>query len=244
MMKKVDKESPVPLYYQLKQILSDLIENEDLKPDDPVPTERRLCDFHGISRMTVNKAILTLVNEGLVYREQGRGTFVASPKEKHSLSSLLGFTEEMQRRGLSTNTKMIAFRRQPATKKLRQQLQLEATQEVFSIQRLRYIGGEPHALETAFIPVHLCPDLTPELLDNRSLYAVLLNRYFLEMDYANQTIEPVLLDDYESNILQVKKHSLALLFSRRTFLKSGIPFEVTKSVYRSDKYKFEVTLRS
>ena len=244
MMKKVDKDSPVPLYYQLKEILANLIENEELRPNDPIPTERRLCEYHGISRMTVNKAILNLVNEGLVYREQGRGTFVARPKEKHALSSLLGFTEDMSRRGLNTETRMISFQRQATTKKLRQQLCLEESQEVFAIQRLRYINKEPHALETAYIPVALCPDLTLDMLADSSLYAILINRYAVEMDYALQTIEPVMLDDYESEMLHVKKHSLALLFSRRTFLKTGVPFEVTKAVYRSDKYKFEVTLKS
>src|SRR5690606_39612226 len=71
-MRKVDKNSRVPLYYQLKEIIQEMIENEELQPNEPIPTERELCEIHGISRMTVREAIMALVNEGVLYREQGR----------------------------------------------------------------------------------------------------------------------------------------------------------------------------
>ena len=86
-MKKIVKDSPLPLHYQLKQILLEMIENELLKPGDSIPSERELCEAQDVSRMTVNKAILSLVNEGVLYREQGKGTFVAKPKINQNLSS-------------------------------------------------------------------------------------------------------------------------------------------------------------
>jgi GntR family transcriptional regulator len=242
-MKKVNKHSPLPLHHQLKMLLAELIENEVLQPDDPIPTERELCEFHGISRMTVNKAIMSLVNDGLVYRERGRGTFVLKPKERHQLSCLLGFTEEMQRRGLAVNTKILSFERTLPTKKIQQALALRKGQSVFAITRLRCISGEPYALETAYLPCHLCNDLSKELLTDHSLYQVLARNFSLEMDHASQSIEPVLLNDYESSLLGVAVNSLALLFSRQTYLEDGTPMEVTKAIYRSDRYKFEITLR-
>lgn len=239
----MDKSSPGPLYYQLKNIICELIENEELKAHDPVPTERELCEYHGVSRMTVNKAIMSLVNEGLVYRERGKGTFVVQNKEKHQLSALLGFTEEMQRRGLEVRTEMISFQKKKATKKLQQELQMTTDQEVFEITRLRYVSNEPYALETAYIPVRLCENLDENMLKNQSLYTVLAGRFGLEMDYAYQTIEPVMINDYESEFLHVEKKSLALLFSRRTYLKDNTPMEVTKAIYRGDRYKFEIMLQ-
>lgn len=242
MMRKVDKGSPVPLYYQLKNIIAELIENEELKPGDPVPTERELCELHGISRMTVQKAILALVNEGVVYREQGKGTFVAQSKERHRLLQLAGFTEEMQRRGLKVATELLSFERKLPTKKVQSDLNLSPQDEVFEVERLRLIDGEPYALETVYLPVMLCPALSGEKLKNASLYDVLSREFGLQIGYAYQTIEPVLINDYESNFLHVKKNSLALLFSRHTYLTDDTPFEVTKAIYRSDKYKFEVAL--
>ena len=242
-MKRVNKHSFVPLYYQLKDIITEMIENEELKPQDPIPSERELCEYHGVSRMTVNKAITSLVSEGLLYREQGKGTFVARPKERHSLSELRSFTEDMRRQGMTVETRMISFQKRPVTKKLEKALQLREGQQVFEIRRLRIVSGEPYALETAYIPTHLCEDLTAEKLENKSLYAILSEVYQLEMVYAYQTIEPVIIDDYESMLLQVEKNSLGLLFSRKTYLQDHTPMELTKAIYRSDKYKYEVMLK-
>lgn len=242
-MKKVNKDSPIPLYYQLKTILCELIENEEIRANEIVPTERELCEFHGISRMTVNKAIASLVNEGLLYRERGKGTFIVKNKEKHPLQNLLGFTEDMKRRGISIHTKMICFQRKLPTKKLKHELQLENQEDVFEITRLRNVDGEPYALETAYIPTKLCEDLAADMLENNSLYHILETQFGLQFDYGRQTIEPVLVNDYESKILQVKQKTLALMFSRLTYSKENVPIEVTKSIYRSDRYKFEITLK-
>jgi GntR family transcriptional regulator len=108
---------------------------------------------------------------------------------------------------------------------------------------LRLVAGEPYAIETAYLPVELCEGLTMEKLDNKSLYDILLSEYGLKMDYAHQTIEAVILDEYESEILQVPEKSIALMLSRKTFLEGDRPMELTKAVYRGDKYKFEVVLR-
>ncbi|SHI63863.1 GntR family transcriptional regulator [Propionispora hippei] len=242
-MQKVDKTSPVPLYYQLKNILVELIENEELQPDDPIPPERELCEYHGVSRMTVNKAVVSLVNQGVLYREQGKGTFVAPHKGKYTLSGLFGFTEDMERRGLTVRTTLISFEKKEATKKILETLKLEDHQPVFEITRLRYVEEEPYALETAYIPVYLCETLTADMLQDHSLYGLLTGEFGLQIEHAYQTIEPVLMNDYESNMLDVKKNKLALLFSRRTYVKGNIPMEMTKAIYRSDRYKFEVTLQ-
>lgn len=242
-MRKVNKSSPIPLHYQLKDIICELIENEELKPGDPIPPERELCAFHEVSRMTVNKAILNLVNEGLLYREQGKGTFVSKPKERHQLSSLVSFTEDMKAKGLEVDTKMLSFSRKKATKKIQKSLGLEDGQDVFEITRLRLVSGEPYAIETAFIPVFLCEQLSREMLEGKSLYDVLTSRFGLVMDYARQSIEAVIMDEYESSMLNVEKNAIALMLSRKTYLKDDTPMELTKAIYRADKYKFEVVLK-
>src|SRR5690242_9285570 len=93
-----------------------MIEEGLLKPGDLIPPERELCETQGISRMTVNKAIMALVNEGVLFREQGKGTFVAQPKMNRTLSQLKGFTEEMLEKGLIPSTKILSFEIKAATK--------------------------------------------------------------------------------------------------------------------------------
>lgn len=242
-MKKLDKNSPLPLYYQLKNLLCEMIENEELKPDAPIPSEREICEKYGISRMTANKAIVSLVTEGILYREQGKGTFVARNKEKYQLSNLLSFSEEMRKRGEKTDTKLLSFCKKQPTKRLREELCLKEDQAVFEIIRLRYITGNPYALETAYIPVYLCDNLHAKMLESQSLYRILEEKFELCVEYAYQTLEPTIINDYESETLGIAKGALAILLSRKTYLKNDIPVEFTKAIYRGDRYKFEILLK-
>lgn len=243
-LKKISKESPIPLYYQLKELIQEQIEDEIFKPGDPIPTEMELCQIHNISRMTVNKAIMSLVHEGLLYREQGRGTFVAENKRKHQLNNLKGFTEEMMQKGYSVETKILSFETVEATKNKKEHLKLgEKGEKIIEIKRLRYIENEPFALETAWIPFKLCPDLDVKINNSKSLYEIFQRKYGYILAEAKQTIEPIMINDYESELLNLRKNSLALLFRRTTYLDDGQIIEYTKAIYRSDKHKYELILK-
>lgn len=242
-MRKVTKESPLPLYYQLKEILLEMIENEELKPGDPIPPERELCKKHGISRMTARKAVMSLANEGVVFREQGRGTFVARPKINQKISNLRGFTEEMKEKGLITKTKLLSFKIKKATKENKKHLEmLGEDDKVIEIKRLRYINEEPFCIEVASIPHELCPDMKRENLENNSLYNLLEKKYGFKLKYAKQTIEPIMSDEYESDLLNQKEKILCLLFRRKTYLEDEKIIECTKAIYRGDIYKYEIRL--
>lgn len=242
-MRKISKNNPVPIYYQIKEILLEMIENEELKCGDMIPTERELCEIQGVSRMTVNKAILELVNQGILYREQGKGTFVAKPKEKHQLKYLKSFTEEMREQGLNSDVKILSFEVKEATKQVKTMLNMkEEDNRVIEIKRLRISDNEPVAIETAFIPHKLCPDLTREMIEGKSLYNVFREKYNYHPSMAKQTIEPIMLNEYERELLNEPSTSLALLFNRNTYTKDGIHIEYTNAIYRSDKYKYEVIL--
>lgn len=243
-LKKVSKQSPLPLYYQLKEILGEMIDNEELKPGDPILPELELCKLHDISRMTARKAIMSLVNEGLLYREQGKGTFVSSPKEKQQMTKLRGFSEEMEEKGLKTSTKLLSFRIKKATKKVKANLQLSDENDlVIEIRRLMIIEDEPFSLETVSIPHYMCPDMLKETIEGNSLYKLLSKNYNYVMDYAKQSIEPTILAEYESSMLDIPKDTMALLLKRKTYLVDGRVVEYTKSIYRSDKYKYEIMLK-
>ncbi|MBC8061511.1 MAG: GntR family transcriptional regulator [Clostridiaceae bacterium] len=242
-MQKVSKINPLPLYYQIKNIIREMIENEELKPGEMIPAERELCEIQGVSRMTVNKAIMDLVNEGIVYREQGKGTFVAVPKERQQISKLKGFTEEMEQKGLESNTSILSFKVKPATKQLRTILNLKNEEsEVIEIIRLRISNGEPLAIETAWISNDIFGDLTAETIDGKSLYNIFREKYGADPIKAKQTIEPIILSRYEATLLNQKQSSVALMFKRTTYLKDGSTIEYTNAIYRSDRYKYEIIL--
>lgn len=237
-MRKISKSNPVPIYHQLKEILQEMIDNEELKPNDPIPTERELCEIHGISRMTAREAIMSLVNEGVLYREQGRGTYVAQPKPKHQLSELKGLTEHMEQMGHKVDTQIISFDIIDAPKNIAKELKLKAGQEkVIELQRLRIVDQVPYAIETVWLNHAICFNLTRECIEGHSLYKVLRERYSLIPHYARQTVEPIKLSDYEGNLLGLELDALALLFRRTTYSIDEEIIEYTKAIYRIDKHK-------
>ncbi|MHB9922001.1 GntR family transcriptional regulator [Clostridium botulinum] len=244
MMKIVSKKNPIPLHYQIKEILQEMIENEELKPGDAVPTERELCEIQGVSRMTVNKAIMSLVNEGLLYREQGKGTFVAKPKENKEIAGLKSFSEIMQDKGLKTETRILFFHIKEATKKIKSVLNLsDNNNKVIEISRLRMCEGEPVAIETVWIPHNLCSDMERQTIEGKSLYETFKNKYNYFPEKAKQTIEPIILNEYECKLLNQNENALALMFRRTTYIKGEIPIEYTKAIYRSDIYKYELVFQ-
>lgn len=243
-MKKVSKDNPIPLHYQIKEILQEMIENEVLKPGQSIPSERELCEIQGVSRMTVNKAIMALVNEGLIYREQGKGTFVSSAKVKRDISWLKSFTEQMQENGVISRTKILSFKLIDATKKYKLELKMpEDENEIIEIKRLRFSDQLPVAIETAWLPYYLFNGMTREIIEDKSLYKIFREKYGYKLDKAIQTIEPTMLNEYESKLLNQENCALALIFRRTTYLENGIPIEYTKSTYRSDKYKYQITIK-
>jgi len=244
-MRKVEKNTPIPLYYQLKEIIQEMIDSGELKPDEPIPTERELCAIHGISRMTAREAIMALVNEGVLYREQGKGTFVSQPKLRHQLSELKGLTEDMEKLGHKVETKILSFSVQEASKRIAKSLQLpEGQEKVIQLERLRIVDQIPYAIETVWLNQAKCFNLTQPCLEGNSLYQILRERYSLIPHYARQTVEPIKLNEYESELLGVDKESLALLFRRTTYSPTDEIIEHTKGIYRIDKHKFEIILKA
>jgi GntR family transcriptional regulator len=167
----IDRQSPVPLYYQLKEILLELIESEEVAPNTPIPTEKELEEQHQVSRTTVRQAIAELVNNGYLYRQQGVGTFVSRPKIGHNAQELLSFTDEMRLRRVKPGTQLLHFNRIVPSKKVARRLGLLAGEEVYEIQRLRFVDSEPVGLHTSYLPVHNVPGLTYRKLEEyQSLY--------------------------------------------------------------------------
>lgn len=241
-MRKVIKKSPIPIYYQLKEIIVEMIENEELEAHDLIPTERELCKIHDISRMTVRMAIMTLVNEGVLYREQGKGTFVATQKPKHQLSRLKGLTEDMQDMGHKVDTKVLSFKKVPSSKIVAKNLNLNAGDDALEIQRLRIVNDTPYAIETAWFNPAKVPNLKRADIEGRSLYEILREEYSIVPKYAKQTVDPIQLNEAEKEMFELEGDSLALLFHRSTYTENEEIFEYTKGIYRIDKHKFEIYL--
>ncbi|MBA2679819.1 MAG: GntR family transcriptional regulator [Ktedonobacteraceae bacterium] len=238
----IDKNSPIPAYYQIMKHLREKIADGAYSINSTLPPERELVEMYQVSRMTVRQAIAELVNEGILVRRKGIGTFVAPPKLEQELSSLTSFTEDMAQRGMKAGGRILSFKEISPDATLQKILGLSAEETVFESVRLRLADEEPMALETTTLIAALCPGLKWEDLENQSLYKLLTERWNLQLEYATQSLEPILAPSHEAAILDVAPGAPLLLMHRTTYDEGGRAFEHVKSLYRGDRYKFVTEL--
>ncbi|AOM84505.1 putative transcriptional regulator of N-Acetylglucosamine utilization, GntR family [Salisediminibacterium beveridgei] len=224
------------MYYQLQEMLRKLIESGDLKPGDPIPSERELSEQHDISRMTIRQALTNLVNEGLLTRSKGRGTFVAEEKIEQPLMKLTGFSEDMRLRGIEPGSRLIQFDTVKAGDNVAKYLEIDPGTKVYQISRLRLGDGAPMAYETSFLRMDGL--LLKETDLQGSLYALIEATLNKKIARARQTIEPSFATEDEAELLTVETGSPVLLLERITRFDDGTVFEYVKSAYRGDRYKF------
>lgn len=236
-------DSRVPLYYQLVGIIKRNITGGILKPGDLLPSEAEICEAYRISRSTVRQAFSSLEAEGLVYRRRGKGTYIASPKLRRKLDNLYSFSAEMAQNGLVPKSKVIVFEKLDPSPDLVKSLKLKKGEElVFKIVRVRLANDEPLLLETTFVPVDFCPFLEKQMLETDSLYRILIETAALNPFYAVETYEPVIFKKSEAAILNCKPGMCGYFVERTSFLETGEVFELTQSLVRGDRCRFEVEL--
>jgi GntR family transcriptional regulator len=237
----VNKQSPLPLYYQIEEHIKGLIDSGGLKPGDVLPSERELAESFNISRMTVRQAITNLVNKNLLYRKKGSGTYVSHHKFEQSLHGLTSFSEDMRSRGFEPGNKLIHFELSSPTEELVHHFSLQGEDLVYKIKRIRLANGEPMAIETSYIPVKLIPGLSQEIL-SKSLYQYVEEQIGIKLGHASQTIEASAATEDDAKHLQLELGEPVLFIQRETFQDDGAPFELVKSTYRGDKYKYKMNI--
>lgn len=235
----LDKKSPIPVYYQLRNIIQKKIQNGDYREGDLIPSERELSEDFGISRMTVRQAMNHMVAEGLLIREKGRGTFVAKRKiEQRNIDS---FSESAKKKGLVPSTQVLYFAKEPSREDIAEILGLSLTDSLYVIKRLRYANDIPVALEEVFIPVSLCPDLEKFELSN-SLYRIINDSYGISIAYMDNVIEASTPTLEEKKLLRVSATSPVLRVSGVSFTSKDQKFSYERDVYRADQYAYNARI--
>ncbi len=242
-MSTIFRKGPLPRYYQLKEIMREKIREGEWKPGDLIPSERELGEQYGISRMTARQAITELVNEGLFYREQGKGTFVSQHKITQQLLHLTGFTEDIAARGQRPGTKVLSAKMLPADDATADRLRIKPGELIFSLVRLRLADAEPLAVERSHLHFKGCERLLEEDLERNSLYRLLETRYGQSLMLAEQELEAGLMGEEESVLLKVALGSPALLTRRTTYTERDQPIEYAKAVYCGSKYTFYTSMK-
>ena len=242
-MNAIFRKSPVPRYFQLKEIMRAKIRDGEWKPGDLIPSERELGEQYKISRMTARQAITELVNEGMFYREQGKGTFVSRHKITQQLIRLTGFTEDIKARGQRPGTQVLSAEMVPVDEDTAERLHISPGQLVFRLQRLRLADSEPLAIELSYINFDGCEKLLEDDLENNSLYRTLETKYGLPLMEAEQELEAGLMGEKEAQLLKLSVGSPALFIRRVTYTDRDQPLEYARSVYCGSKYVFYTNMK-
>lgn len=231
----IDKSSPIPVYFQLKNDLIKKISNGVWKPGECITSERELCELYSVSRMTIRQAIGELVQEGILIRIKGKGTYVCEPTVKQQ--DMMSFTEIIKQTGRELKTEIIGFEIIDTPDEYQDILMFD---KVYRIIRRRIVDNECVAVETVFIPVDYCGYINLEMLKG-SLYKV-LEEFGYVVSYSQSSVVAVLVNDEIRDNFNSKESFPVLKIISKTFTNKNKLIFVEESLYRSDKFMLQVNI--
>jgi GntR family transcriptional regulator, N-acetylglucosamine utilization regulator len=203
-----------PLYLQIQEYIAEQIESGSLQPESRIPSERELSNELGVSRMTVRRALTELVNEGLLERVHGAGTFVAKPKVEYAASELVSYSDAIRSRGFQVTRQLLEFDEVPASRRMAERLQVQIGHSLYRVVLLCLANRMPVILERAFFPCERCPDLHEYDLEKTSIYDLLVEAYKIQVTHIDQTIESITASDIVARQLRVDEGFPLLMVTR------------------------------
>lgn len=239
MVSQIGEETGHPKYRQLRTALKELI--SELPAGSSMPTERELGQRFGVSRGTVRHALDRLEAEQLIYRYQGKGTFVAKPKIDQVLE-LASHTASIRARGMEPSSRLVGVSRTVATLTVAEMIGAAEGSPVLQLERVRLANSEPLAMELLYLDAARFGELEALLGSSQSLYALLRDRYGIELAWGEETIEARVATEREADLLGIALGSPVLLLCRQSFDAEGRPVEYVQSVYRADRFRFRTRL--
>lgn len=238
----VEKDSRLPLYYQLMDILLEKIESGELVENDQLPSERELCDSYRVSRTTVRQTMQELEKQGFIYKVHGKGTYVSPRTYNQSLVKFYSFTEEMKKVGKLPTTQVVSFEKIVCDNKIAKVMDLPVEEEVFKIVRLRLADQDPMLYETSYVPVKDFKNLSSQELEQTPMYEIFRSQYDVKISRALESFMAVSANNVESDMLNIIEGAPCLMLKRITFDQSKV-IEYTISIARGDKFTYTVELK-
>jgi GntR family transcriptional regulator, N-acetylglucosamine utilization regulator len=235
----INRYQKIPLYHQIKAVL--LTRINSMQADEAIPGEFELANEFNVSRGTVKQAIIELVNEGVLYRMQGKGTFVSPPKIKRSFGRLPTFTDDIRRLGYVPKSKKISLKVIEALEPVRTNLMLLESNNVIRFKRLVLANEKPVALVTSFLRIDIYPDLKIEDIDD-SLYETLNKKYHKVPVKADDSYRPINANHDLAKILGISEGKAILYSERLSYLENNLPVEYVESYISGDIFTLSIKI--
>jgi len=241
-MTTLDRNSPLPLYYQLKQIIIDKLESGAWKPGDLVPSEQELQSTYGLSRITVRQALTELTYEGHFERHRGQGTFVANKPLIHNPSKRISITELMRQQGITPDWQIRQRGFVSPAPNIQERLQVRANTTVYTVEFLLSANQEPIGWHLTYLPRPIAEAEQVETLSDEALgefFRTLPNRPGLTI---RRTIQAVPAGNTEARLLNIRPGHPILSIEVTYSDTNGQPIEHLHANYCGDRFKFELDI--
>ena len=230
-------DDPTPVYFQLQKELQTAIEDGCWAPGQIIPPERAIAEKHQLSIGTVKKAILNLVNEGYLYRIQGKGTFVAGMTLQPESLRYYRYLEDFNGREVELQIKLLNLKITKGIDPINGFLNLRANQKLFELERLFYHGSKPVVYSISYIPQKMFEDLATlpkSKFENIPLYIALEEIYGLPTINNRELYSAVAADSVTAKKLKIQRGSPVLLIEMLSYTYKQTPYEYRKSYCLTD----------
>ncbi len=231
-----------PLHERVRTSLAAAISSGSYRPGSKLPSERALSESLRVSRLTVRKAMNSLVEDGMVTHRDGRGWFVTSSAISERANELLGFTAMAERRGFTPTSLVISSNRRPAEVGEAEALKIAPGSPVLEVERLRLLDGVPTAVHRVRVPLHRLPFLDDIDLGETSLHAAFEQRGVVPTE-ASYEVQVVVADEHLASLLEVRTGTGLLLMSGATVDQHREVIELGWVAYHPDRYRLQTTFR-
>lgn len=234
-----------PLWFRVKSSLTSLILDHGLEPNTRLPSEAELCVQFNVSRTVVREALAQLVNEGLIYRLQGKGAFVRMRRDDQDfVSSMVGFTDELAGKNHVVSRRIIRQVLATPSPRVRRYLNIEETDPVVCIDRVMIVDGHPRAVVRWTMLASEVPGLDSLNLETRSLYETLSRQYGVRVMRADRWIEAISLSSADADLLETDPGRAALRVESVGFDHRDTPIEYYVAIYLTDRSRLHVSVRA
>src|SRR5947209_16736192 len=240
----LERSNPLPLYYQLKEVLRQQIQAGHLAPHTAIPSEPELVASYHVSRATVRQALTELVNEGLLYRLHGKGTFVCEPRVQQTLSELSSLSAELRRRGKRPGGLLLLGELVRGSEAVRHHLQLADEEQAVRLERLRTADGVPIAYEVDYLPYPRASSVYQRAKEvaEGSLYQLMTSEGLVP-SIAEQTLTADQASDREAELLRMQAGGAVIRLTSTTFDSTGSPIALAESIFPGGRFDLQLTLR-
>ncbi len=218
------------------------IKNGIYRVGEQLPTNMELCDIYGVSRITVNRALTDLENEGYIEKKQGKGCYVRFKEISQNISNFYSFTEELKKMGYVPSAIIDSISSEAPTKEVAAALDLNDNDKVVVIKRLRLADDTIVAFDRSIIPEKFIPHFEEEMLAGGSLYEALEQYYGIRPNHSEETIEAIDIVREDAQKMQIEPGSPVLLVKRISFYNDK-KVEFNYRIVNTKKFKYTMSLK-